>query len=248
VDLLLLWGSRRLARSALLGIVVIIVSVVVPSIASGTAARSPSHDTVPSFLTLAERGISGTFFEEYYVTQGPLSGTVDLAQEGSPGQLPLTEGSVRWSFLYLTPDGSSRQWIERGSRAWDCLRGEGATGWTCSGPGTFEPSNGLALATTPYIPGVVLDDISAVTDGKRMHRAEDISFSTSTSPRFGPLQCLKAYGTTSCLDRAGVLVSQRGGSYWTTVTLLRRSASVPASAFTLEGASTSSGRSFVAFQ
>jgi hypothetical protein len=120
--------------------------------------------------------------------------------------------------------------------------------WTCSGPGSFEPSNGFFLSIIPYIPGVVLDDISAVTDGLKMHQVKDVRFLTSTSSRFGPLQCMKAYGTTSCLDHAGVLVSQRGGSYWTTVTLLQRRASVPASAFTLEGASTSSGRNFVTFQ
>jgi hypothetical protein len=161
----------------------------------------------------------------------------------------LPEARGRWSFFYQSQTGASRQWIERGSQAWDCRRGGGATSWTCSGPGQFEDSNGFALSITPYIPDVVLGDISELTNGLQMHQVKGgIQFSTSTSSRFGPLQCMKVFGTTSCLDHAGVLVSQQGGSYWTTISLLQRSRSVPAAAFTLKGTSTSSGRSFEAFQ
>jgi hypothetical protein len=74
------------------------------------------------------------------------------------GQRPFTRGPGRWSFLYQSQLGASQQWIERKSRAWDCLRGKGTTKWTCSGPGQFEDSNGIFLAITPYIPDVVLND------------------------------------------------------------------------------------------
>ena len=243
MDLISLTAKHPLLRTAALGILAMGLSLVPSWDASGATLSSPPQ-SVDSFLALAARGISGTFSEVYQVTQGPLSGTVDLAQKGPPGQLPLTKGPVRWSFVYQSKAGFSRQWIERGSRAWDCVRPKGVTRWTCSGPGQFEGSNGFLISITPYIPGVVLDDIGEVRDGQETHLARGVRFSTSTSSRFGLLQCMEVSGSTACLDRAGVLVSQQGGSYWTTVTLLQRSASVPASAFTLRGRSTSSGHKF----
>jgi hypothetical protein len=240
-------ANRQFARSAFFGLSMIITLLLVSSWSASAATPFSPPQTVASFLALATRGISGTFSASYQVAQGPLSRTVDLAQEGSSEQLPLTSGAARWSFVYRTPAGHSMQWIERGSRVWDCVRNKGAPKWTCSGPGRFQPSNGFILSTTPYIPGVVFNDIAAVRNGLATHQALGIQFFTSTSPRFGPLQCMEALGTTSCLDRAGVLVSQEGGPYWTTVTLLRRNASIPASAFTLRGKSTSSGRRFKLF-
>jgi hypothetical protein len=221
--------------------------VLVPTWRATAATPSSPPQNVVLFLALAARGISGTFSESYRATQGPLSRTIDLAQRGPQGQLPLLKDPVRWSFVYRTQAGHSMQWIERGSRAWDCVRNKGAPRWTCSGPGQFQPSNGFALATTPYIPGVVLNDIAEVTNGLETHQALSIHLSTSTSPRFGPLECMKALGTTSCLDRAGVLVSQQGGPYRTTVTILERNASIPASAFAPKGRSTSSGRKLKLF-
>lgn len=242
MEFISLTANRRFTRSAAFGLAMMTL-VLVPSWSASAATPSSPPQTVGSFLALAARGISGTFSESYQATQGSLSGTVDLAQQGPPGQLLLTKGPVRWSFVY-TQAGHSMQWIERGSRAWDCVRGEGAPRWTCSGPGQFQPSNGFALSITPYVPVVVRNDISEVTNGLQTHQDLGIRFSTSTNSRFGPLQCMEALGTTSCLNQAGVLVSQQGGPYWTTVTLLQRSASVPASAFTLRGRSTSSGHKF----
>jgi hypothetical protein len=250
VDLNSLTAKCHFTRSMPVGALAMTLSLVPSWSAFGATPSSPPQ-TVRSFLALATRGISGAFSESYQVTQGSLSRTVDLVQKGPPGQLPLTNGSVpssvHWSFVYRTEAGHSMQWIERGSRAWDCVRNNGAARWTCSGPGQFQPSNGFVFSTISYIPGVVLSDISEVTNGLETHQALGTRFSTSTSPRFGPVQCMEGLGTTSCLDHAGVLVSQQGGPYWTTVTLLRRSASVPASAFTLKGKSTSSGRNFKLF-
>jgi hypothetical protein len=250
VDLISLTGKCHSIRPAPIAVLAMALSLV-PSWSASGATPASSPQTVGSFLALATKGISGTFSESYQVTQGSLSRTVDLAQKGPPGGLPLNKGSVpssvRWSFVYRTQMGHSMQWIEKGSRAWDCVRNDGAARWTCSGPGQFQPSNGFALSTVSYIPGVVLSDISEVTNGQETHPALGTRFSTSASPRFGPLQCMEALGTTSCLDHAGVLVSQQGGPYWTTVTLLQRSPSVPASAFALKGKSTSSGRKFELF-
>jgi len=245
VDLVSPIRHRHIARSVTFGLLTLVLSLVPSKGAAATEWSLPQ--TVDSFLSLAARGISGTFSESYQVTQGSIAGRVDLAQEGRAGQLPLTKGPVRWSFVYLAREGPSRQWIERGPRAWDCVRRMAATKWTCSGPGQFEDSNGFAISITPYIPGVVLNNISEVTNDQEMHQIVSIRLSTSTSPQFGPLQCMEVSGTTSCLDRAGVLVSQQGGPYWTTVTLLQRDASVPASAFTLKGRSTSSGHKFEDF-
>ena len=248
MELTSLTAKCHFTRPVVIGVLAMALSPV-PVLSASGATFSSSPPTVSSFLGLAERGLSGTFSESYRVTQGSpsegyLSGTVDLAQHAPPGQLHLTKSTVRWSFVYLAQVGPSRQWIEKGSRVWDCIRDKGAAKWTCSGPGPYEPSNGFALAIQPYIPGVVLDNISEVTNGLKTHQAMGIHFSTSTSSQFGPLQCMEALGTTSCLDQQGVLVSQQGGSYWTTIALLRRSASAPTSAFTLRGKSTSSGRKF----
>jgi hypothetical protein len=86
VKLIWSFANQRFARSVSTGVVVMIVNLMLPfGYASGATQSSP-RETVHSFVTLALRGVSGTFSEEYQVTQGPLSGTVDLAQEAPPGQ------------------------------------------------------------------------------------------------------------------------------------------------------------------
>lgn len=239
--------DRRLVRAAALGLIVLSCSWTCWSPQAG-AASPPSHETINAFVALARLGVSGTFSAVYAVSQGSLAGslagTVEVAQEASPRQRPFTTGPGKWSFLYQSSAGYTLQWIERGPRAWDCRRAAGVTAWTCSGPGQFQPSNGFFLAVTPFIPGVVLGDINELTGGLKAHGVKGIQFFASMSARFGSLQCMKVDGTSSCLDHAGVLVSQQGGSYWTTITLLRRSSAVPSSAFVLNGKSTSSGRKF----
>jgi hypothetical protein len=235
--------DRRLVRAAALGLIVLSCSWTSWSAQAG-AASLPSHETVNTFVALDRLGESGTFSAVYAVSQGSLAGTVEVAQEASPRQRPFTTGPGKWSFLYQSLAGYASQWIERGTRAWDCRRAAGVTAWTCSGPGQFQLSNGFFLAVTPFIPGVVLGDINELTGGLKAHQVKGIQFFASMSARFGSLQCMKVDGTSSCLDDAGVLVSQQGGSYWTTITLLRRSSAVPSSAFVLKGRSTSSGRKF----
>jgi hypothetical protein len=194
-------ANRHPVRSAVFGFLPMTLGFVASWNTSGANPSSPPQ-TVGSFLRLAARGISGTFSELYQISQGPLSGTVDLAQEGPPGQLPLTKCSGRWSFDYQSKTGPSMQWNERGSCAWDCIHDRGAARWTCSGPGQFEDSNGFFISITPYIPGVVLNDIAEVTNGLETYQALGITFSTSTCSRFGSLRCMEVLSTPSCLDRA----------------------------------------------
>ncbi len=219
--------------------------------AEGTRAPTAS---VTSFLSLARQGLSGSFSEVYRISHQEGAGTVDVAQEASPGRIPFVTEPGTWSFLFQNQAGYSSQWIERGPTSWDCWRPPGGTEWTCSGPGPFRYVNGYLLAIAPYVPGQFLGDMNelegALTGSKMpgiekiMKKViEEITFSRSVSPRFGPLQCMKVTDITTCLDRSGVMVSQRYENGATT-TLLSHSSAVPRSAFTLKGET--SGGTFVA--
>lgn len=229
-----------LIRGAVVGVVLSFIALLG---FQALAAASNSKASLASFLTQAKHGVSGTFYEIYDVS-GPVSGTVKVAQQDPSGDLPSSTGRGRWSFLFEATSGDSAQWIEHGPRAWDCLRRPGSIEWTCSGPGTFQHSNGFALAITPYIPMMVLSQITAADADLKPKELETARFNSIASAQFGVLECMTIVGLTSCLDRDGVLVSQHGGTYWTNISLELRSSSIPRSAFTLEGKSTSSGREF----
>lgn len=211
----------------------------------GSTAASQSRTSVAAFVALATRGLSGTYTELYRVT-GPNGGTVQVFQQAPSGIFPFTTGHGRWSFRLQAQSGISSQWVEHGSTAWDCWRPVSINAWKCSGPGHFEDSNGFFLSVEPYIPGVVVGDLHQLELGlkEKAPQVKNLVISDMTNPRFGSLRCLEVDGITSCIDRAGVLVSQQGGSYWSSITLLRRSTSVPGGAFELVGKSTSSGLHF----
>lgn len=125
-------------------------------------------------------------------------------------------------------------------------------GGPAAGPGSFNDVNGYLMAIEPYVPGQLIGEASEL-EGAFHYQTQPlertahmilaaITFSGAGSALFGPLRCMKASSYTTCLDAAGVMVSQRSGPE--TITLLRHSAAVPAAAFKLEGAV--SGGPFVA--
>jgi hypothetical protein len=220
--------------------------------ADGSGASAASNGSPSNLSGLALAGVSGSFDEVYQVVGAGGSGTVEVAQKARPGHRPFVTGSGEWSFVYQTHTGFSFQWIEKGSESWNCWRRTDAATWTCSGPGHFEASNGFFLAIQPYIPGVVLDDVEELQQALKTKPSpvKGISLFGSNSTSFGPLRCVKVAAVglglpiSSCFDVHGILVTQQGGSYWTTVTLARYGSTVLRSAFQLKGTSKSSGRNF----
>ena len=237
--------NRFRRASAWMGFTVVIALVAPVRIPLASASQQP-ETSVTTFIASAKHALTGTYTEVYRVT-GPSGGTVHVFQQARPGRFPFTTGSGSWSFLFLAQTGVSSQWIEHGSTAWDCWQPVSGTSWTCSGPGHFEETNGFFQSVEPYIPGVVIGELNSLETGLREKapQVKNLVVSESTSPQFGPLRCLTADGTTACIDRSGVLVNQQGGSgYWSNITLVRRSHSVPAIAFKTMGKSTSWGKNF----
>lgn len=220
--------------------------------ADGPSASAASNGSLSTLGDLALAGVSGSFDEVYQVVGPGGSGTVEVAQKASPGHRPFVTGSGEWSFVYQTNLGISSQWIEKGSMSWDCWHPANVASWKCSGPGHFEDTNGFFLAIEPYIPGMVLDDVEELQQALKTKPSpvKGISLFGSNSTSFGPLRCVKVAAVglgspiSSCFDGHGILVTQQGGSYLTTITLARYRSTVPRSAFQLKGTSKSSGRNF----
>jgi hypothetical protein len=231
-----------------LGLAVVLGLVLPPSQGSFASDPSSRDKSVHSFLALADRAVSGTFSELYRISTGEAStsGVVAVAQEATSGQRPFVTGPGTWSFLYENEAGYSSQWIEKGSTAWDCWRPPGANVWTCSGPGSFRYVNGFLMAVAPYVPGQFIGESNQLTAAFNfqmpgLKKAAQkviaaITFSRKRNTHFGLLDCMKADAYTTCLDSSGVVVSQHSGTQ--TITLLRHSATVPASAFKLQGTTT----------
>lgn len=244
--------------SVVWSIVALGVLAIIPANATAGGASSPSsarvasHAALEAFVSMGQRGISGTFSETYRLVQGLVTtGTVVISQEAPARGQVLAGGSGTWAFRFSDTAGYASQWIERGSTAWDCWRGPSASRWTCSGPGQFHTVNGYLLAIQPYVPGDIEGDISALASAltksapvvvKKIVRQAQLFDSTSAT--FGALRCLSVDGTTTCLDRSGVVVSQTGGSFWTSITLVHRSSRVPKSAFVPMAPSSSLGKNF----
>lgn len=220
------------------------LSLVVPLSINAATASEPKT-SIAAFVALARHGLAGTYTEVYRVS-GPSTGTVRVFQQAPSGEFPFPTGHGKWAFLLQAQTGLSSQWIEEGAASWDCWRTPTSTTWSCSGPGHFEEVNGFFLAVQPFIPGVVSGELNQLQLGlaEKAPQVGNLVISQSTSPRFGALRCLRVDGITSCIDRSGVLVSQRGSTYWSSITLLQRKVSVPGRAFTLVGRSTSAGTHF----
>jgi hypothetical protein len=239
--------SRRRRRHFMIAAAVVAVAgLAVAGIAAFTSGSSgPPSSTArtksPESLDgLATRGVSGSFYEVYQVQQGSMEGTVEIAQEASSGHWPGTTGPGKWSFVYREPNGYATQWIETGPTSWACVDPSGTDTWRCSGPRPFQNSNGFLLAIVPFIPLTVVDEIQQLRTTPAEH--EKIFYYASSSHSFGPLRCLRVRGEnfqpiSACFDDHGILVSQDGGSFWSTITLLSYRSAAPASAFKLKAKS-----------
>lgn len=241
---------RRLR--VVLGLVVLCWSVLFAAEEAVAGTSSSPHQSLKSFLALAERGLSGSFSEVYELPQFPGGGMVTVAQSAPPGERPFVTGPGTWSFVYENEAGYASQWIERGQTAWDCWHPPGVSQWTCSGPGQFRDVNGYLMAISPFVPGEIQGDINALEGAltSKMPQIKKLvekrTFFASHSPQFGPLKCMKVVGATVCLDRFGVVVSGGGGAFGYSVTLVSHSSLAPKSAFTLNGSIPASGQTFVA--
>jgi hypothetical protein len=61
------------------------------------SAGAASNRSLSSLGALAQAGVSGTFDEVYQVVgPGGIGGTVEVAQEASPGHRPFVTGSGEW--------------------------------------------------------------------------------------------------------------------------------------------------------
>lgn len=239
---------RRLSSALVL--VVVLGGILLPS-AGAKADNRVASESLRTFLSLAKRGVSGSFSEVYEVSGAPFGGTVQLAQIALAGHQASLTGTDTWSFVYQKQEGYSSQWVEKGDTAWDCWHPPSASSWTCTGPGQFRYVNGYLMAVSPFVPLGVLGAINALkgaltskTPGIKKIVARRTLFE-STSQRFGPLQCLRVAGGTTCLDRSGVVVTSTqvfGGA----IKLVRFSRSVSKTAFVLLGSLPPSGVPFVA--
>lgn len=241
---------RRLR--VVLGLVGLCGALLFASRDAAAGSSSLPHQSLKSFLALAERGLSGSFSEVYDLSHSPGGGTVSVAQSAQPGQRPFVIGRGTWSFVYQNEAGYASQWIERGQTAWDCWHPPGVSQWTCSGPGQFRYVNGYLMAISPFVPGQIQGDINAVEGAltSKMPQIKKLvekrTFFASHSAHFGPLQCMRVAGASVCLDRSGVVVSGSGGYFGYSVTLVSYSSIAPKSAFTLNGSIPPSEQTFVA--
>jgi len=235
--------TRTALRHCLCAVGPVVLLSMVLLLQGSSAASAPSlNSSVRSFISLAKRGVSGSFFAVYRLSAQVNAGTVTVAQKAQAGHSPFVTRAGVWSFVLQNDAGYSSQWIERGSQAWDCWHAPGEGQWTCTGPGQFRYVNGYLMAISPYVPGEVLGDINQLEGALKStlapYRAavKNLAFYGSHSVHFGPLRCIRVTNITTCLDRSGVLVNEEQSG--TGVTLLRYSSKVPNSAFTLMGTST----------
>ncbi|HUB69733.1 MAG TPA: hypothetical protein VL984_04885 [Acidimicrobiales bacterium] len=214
------------------------------------AGAAPSPAAV---LTLAEGGLTGDYEATYLVTgqlavfPGPRWRVV-VAHEGPPPLArPLVTDDATWSFFLHAGEGYQLQWVEKGEHFQDCWTMPEHPGWHC-GRGTYEASNGFALATLAYIPATVVMGLEVAVQGGP-GASPRLVVTQRASPLFGRLTCLSAVsaepaalarGTTTrhpfattCLTARGLVASQRqwGEGTWDDLTLVRWRPRPPASDF-----------------
>ena len=246
-ELIIKEARRRQRRRWML--VTIAVVIVVGAIAAGMALadrgaappRSSSTTEHPNpvtqFIGQAEKGASGRIHAWYSVTAGPHAGVIEIAQQVAPHDLNPASGT--WSFLFQSSQGISSQWIQKGSSSWDCWHFASVSTWHCTGPGTFVSSNGYAESVAPYIPLTASGQLSQLQVAlTHRGRVKQIATFAAESKQFGKLSCLKVMAITLsspetvCIDRDGLIVNIHNASgFFTNVTLLRTSKSIPPAAF-----------------
>ena len=235
---------RRRARIAGTTVLVVAAAAAGYRLAHGGTApplrRAPTSlpSTPSGFIRSATAAAERTFAATYRVT-GSHRGVVRVAQKVHPD--PSDPGSGTWSFVFRSTSGISSQWIQQGSSSSDCWRptADGAP-WSCTGPGTYHQVSGFLLSTAPFVPSGVVSQLALLQeafghDGWVQHA----EVSKRHSRHFGELRCLEVRAislgapVTMCIDRHGTMVRESDwpGGYFTDVSLVRRSATLPQGAF-----------------
>jgi len=224
-----IWCLLLLVLLFLEGTVVVAFGDVAASTPKQLASMPPKE-----FLALAEKGLEGTFRLTYRVDgtggDGGLtgSGSLIVAQRARTGTTAWPDSAGTWSFSLTESPNSAFQWIEAGDTAKDCWRWPRHPAMVCTGPGSYEPSNGFVLATLPFVPGTAVESLRSIIDPEFGQRPKFTVFSQSGSVVTGPLTCLRvaeAGGTTTCITRSGLVASVSPdlhiGLLWTSVQLVR---------------------------
>ena len=244
---------KQLKLLAILSLVLPLGSTVAPSTASPHAAL-PSPAGV---LALAQRGL-GSEYQATFEATGQLAvfpgprWTVLVAHRGGGMRTSPTFGDGEWTFFLHAGGGYEVQWVEMGNKFADCWRTARSPRWHCS-EGTYQPSNGFAMATIPYVTADVWQSLSqAVSPVPPARRA--IRIFRRASSRFGALTCLtstlavtevvpgdKTAGhpfVTTCLTKGGLPASQDewGEGTWDHLGLVQLLQRAPAADFKLVGA------------
>jgi hypothetical protein len=212
-----------------------VTSLLSPSAATAT--------TLASFLRLAEHGMASNYEAAYSITSPPeypgTSWTVTVAHRDGTGERGWMLDGGQWSFFVHVVYDIDVQLVETGGRYADCIAFHRGRRWHC-GQGTTEASNGFIMATLPFVPGTMLDDLSDISNpllGRHEHQVT--TFTTRASAEFGRLYCLAVrrwfttrYGSTHdassatmCYTAAGLPESVASAGYslvgtWTSIVLM----------------------------
>ena len=210
---------------------------------SSTDAANASPIPPAAFLRLAEAGIHGTFEATYRVVGNPgaegpnANGTVVVAQRAGAHTSAWPDGAGEWSYRLESVNGWGFQWIEHGLTAEDCWRTPTERAWRCTGPGTYEGSNGFVISTWAFVPATA---VAAISNGIGPS-AVSLHLQTYREARSanGPLVCLRRASSSGneswCLTTAGRLASEKGvGAVffdWPLITLTHCQEAVPSPDF-----------------
>jgi hypothetical protein len=151
------------------------------------------------------------------------------------GATAWPDSAGTWSFSLTESPNSAFQWIEEEDKSEDCWRWPRHPAMICTGPATYEPSNGFVLATLPFVPGTAVEDVRSIIVPETGQRPKLTVFSQSGSAVTGPLTCLRVDedgGATTFITRSGLVASVSPdlhiGLLWGSVQLVReQSAPLP---------------------
>jgi len=245
---------KRLPFLAALAVIVMVIGALVPGPENAEARSTKNLDPaarVTQLLSLAEKGLDGSFELTYAVTgtNGNLyrgdSGTLVIAQSATAGHSAWVTAAGKWSFRLDGDDGATAQWIESGSSAEDCWRPALKSAMRCTGPTAYVASIGFSLSILPFIEGAVVDSLRSIVDPVDLPSSTTsaLSLFTSAGSRLtGPLTCLRedrSHGMTMCITPRGVIASVTNFDYvtvqWQSVQLIGEASSPRAIDFVPEG-------------
>lgn len=261
---LLIKEARRLRRRRVgrAGCVATVLLALVVTVVYETGASSPppnaASPSAAAFIDAFQHANVTRFAATYHLTNYLYfqSGSLVMSESPSPPGTKATPnvdgyaGTGREAFVFRGPDHLLAQWIRVGTNVSACERPRDPTGpgpLTCSTPTAYIPSNAFAMQDTGFVPTYVADSVTQFASVRSHSRAHP---TTSTlyrrvSRTYGTLTCLRQRLTltvqTTCLDRAGYLVSWsefNGTNYTSRASLVSWSRRLSPRAFSTLGAPT----------